>query len=246
MPGSTWSTLFHSCPDAPDPGALVCYKSGSMQKKSMDAIVVPGGGVLADGSVPPWVENRLARVLETAEGEVPVVLLSAGTVYKPHPLDAAGRPIYESVAAAEWLKRRGLPARRICVETASYDTVGNAYFLRVIHSDPRGWRRLRIVSSEFHMARLQAVFGWVFGVIPNEPPYELEFEAVPDVGLTPQVRAVRSKKELSSLAAIRPTMARLQTLAAIHQWLFTEHEAYSMSTRTAPSIGLPEHLLDTY
>ncbi len=166
-----------------------------MPDGSTDAIVVPGGGLLAGGELPPWVENRLARVLETADGDVPIILLSAGTVYKPHPVDAGGWPIFESCAAAEWLKRRGLPARRLFVETASYDTIGNAYFLRTIHTDPRGWRRLRVVTSEFHMPRLRAIFTWVFGAPPASRPYELNFESVPDVGLSFEVRAARAVKE---------------------------------------------------
>jgi hypothetical protein len=212
----------------------------------MDAIVVPGAGLLAGGGVPPWVENRLIRVLEIADGEVPVILLRAGTVHTPHPTDPDGRPMYESCAAASWLRSRGFPAHRLLVETASYDTVGNAYFLRVIHADPRGWRRLRIITSEFHLARLQAVFGWIFAATPADPPYQLEFESVPDVGMNSRALAARTGKEASSLAAVLPVIARIRTLAEIHRWLFTEHEAYAVAFQGRPRAALPADLLESY
>jgi uncharacterized SAM-binding protein YcdF (DUF218 family) len=217
-----------------------------MPNGSTDAIVVPGGGLLAGGELPPWVENRLERVLETADGDAPVILLSAGTVYKPHPVDSGGRPIFESCAAAEWLKRRGLPARRLFVETASYDTIGNAYFLRAIHTDPRGWRRLRVVTSEFHMPRLRAIFTWVFGAPPASRPYELNFESVPDVGLSFEVRAKRAAKEAQSLASTAAVMSRIRTMPEIHEWLFTEHRAYAVACQGNPPDRLPEGLIETY
>ena len=62
-------------------------------------------------------------------GEAPIILLSAYTIHRAPPLDAAGYPLLESVAAAKALLARGVPAAQIWVETASLDTIGNAYLL---------------------------------------------------------------------------------------------------------------------
>jgi len=219
---------------------------GQMPGYSPDAIVVPGGGLLDGGRLPTWVENRLSRALEIAGGDAPVVLLSAGTYYKPHLLAPDGRPIYEARAAAAWLIERGFPASRIYVETASYDTVGNAYFLRVMHTDPRRWRRLRVVTSEFHIPRLRTIFDWMFSAPPVDPPYELEFESVADAGMTDRVRTARAAKEAAGLASFRAVIARVRTLEEIHRWLFTEHEAYAVAFQGKPRADLPEDLMETY
>jgi uncharacterized SAM-binding protein YcdF (DUF218 family) len=45
---------------------------------------------------------------------------------------------------------------------SSYDTVGNAYFSLAIHALPAGWRRLAVVTSDFHMPRSRALFAGVY------------------------------------------------------------------------------------
>jgi uncharacterized SAM-binding protein YcdF (DUF218 family) len=122
-----------------------------------DAVLVPGGGLRPDGALPPFVLNRL-EAAQVLAGEAPIILLSAYTIHRAPPLDAAGYPVLESVAAAKALLARGVPASRIWVETASLDTIGNAYFARVIHTDPAGLRRLLVVNSEFHMPRTRMIF----------------------------------------------------------------------------------------
>jgi hypothetical protein len=251
-----WGSLFHrACRQGPVsqirhgleplPASQAWYTSGRMSDSPVDAIVVPGGGLLLGGEIPPWVEVRLARAMETSRVDVPIVLLSAGTVYKSHPIAANGRPIYESRAAAEWLARRGVSPRRLFVETVSLDTVGNAYFLRTIHTDPRRWRRLRVITSEFHLERVRATFLWIFAARPVGGAYRLEFESVPDVGMNSRVLAARTAKEAASLASIRPLISRTSTLREIHQWLFTEHRAYSVDSQGEPP-ELPDDLIETY
>jgi uncharacterized SAM-binding protein YcdF (DUF218 family) len=148
-----------------------------------DAVLVSGGGLRPDGALPHYVRNRL-EAAQALAGEAPIVPLSARTVHRAPPLDAAGHPVLESVAAAEALLARGVPPPRIWAETASLDTIGNAYFARVILTDPAGLRRRLVVNSEFHMPRTRLIFDWVFGLPPADPPYALEHHAVPDRGLT--------------------------------------------------------------
>src|SRR4051812_13753531 len=148
-----------------------------------DAVLVPGGGLRPDGALPPFVVNRLEAAHALA-GEAPIIVLSAYTIHRAPPLDAAGYPVLEAVAAAKALLARGVPAARIWAETASLDTIGNAFFARVIHTDPAGLRRLLVVNSEFHMPRTRMIFDWIFGLPPAEPPYALDYHTVSDQGLT--------------------------------------------------------------
>src|SRR5574341_227154 len=108
-----------------------------------DAILIPGGGVREGGDLPLWTKRRLDRAIETQRGEF-IITLSAGTLHRPPPSDADGFPIFESIAAAAYLVRRGIEPRRILAETCSYDTIGNAFFSRVVHVDPLGLRKLLI------------------------------------------------------------------------------------------------------
>ena len=105
---------------------------------AFDAILIPGGGLLPDGKPPRWVRERLDKAIEIADARF-FVTLSRGTVHKAPPLDERGFPIDESTASAMYLLDRGVPEDRILTETASLDTIGNAYFSRVIHIDPWRW-----------------------------------------------------------------------------------------------------------
>lgn len=40
--------------------------------------------------------------------------------------------------------------------------MGNAYFSLTIHALPAGWRRLAVVTSDFHMPRSAALFSDVY------------------------------------------------------------------------------------
>jgi hypothetical protein len=192
-----------------------------------DAVIVPGGGLWDGGQIPPWVANRLDEALRLAEDGY-IITLSAGTPYKPPPLDEAGNPVLESVAGAEYLRKRGFPTERVLIENASYDTIGNAYFSRVMHADPAGFQRLCVITSEFHGPRTEAAFRWVFSLPPIHKTYELTFVSVPDVGLTPEVREARHRKERESLKNIAVLQAELDTLPSFHKWLFTKHGAYAI------------------
>jgi hypothetical protein len=196
-----------------------------------DAILIPGNGVGEDGEPPPWVRGRLDRVVRDYRGEY-VLPLSAGTTHRPPPRDVLGFPILEAAVAGRYLLARGVPANRILTETASYDTIGNAFFSRVIHVDPRGFQRLLVIPSEFHKARVEAVFRWGYGLAPRNHSYELTFEAHPDADMDAPALAARRERERESLARLAGPAERITTMREFHRWLFTEHNAYN-AARTA-------------
>jgi Uncharacterized conserved protein len=198
---------------------------------SFDAILVPGGGVRDHGELPEWVRPRLERAAALQQGE-PIILLSAGTPHKPPPLDPHGFPILESRAGAAYLLARGIPASQLLTETASYDTIGNAYFSKVIHVDPRGFRNLLVITSSFHMPRTEAAFRWIYEM--GGSAYDLNFEPVPDADLDPASLSVRAEKERSSLASLNALRTRIRTPLEFHRWLFTEHQAYAAATPRRP------------
>lgn len=201
------------------------------QRSRFDAVLVPGGGVREGGELPAWVKARLDKAREVAGGSY-IITLTAGTTHKAPPLDRDGMPLLESVCGAQYLVQSGYPAQFVLTETASYDTIGNAYFARTIHTDPAGWRKLLIVNSEFHMPRTEIVFRWMFGLAPVQGAYELTFLPVADAGMDSNVLAARRKKEEEAMERLRNLTGRYRTLAAVHKWLFSEHSAYSVADRS--------------
>ncbi|MGK7901750.1 MAG: YdcF family protein [Hormoscilla sp.] len=195
-----------------------------------DAILIPGGGVREGGELPIWVQRRLDRSLDIQQGEY-IITLSAGTTHKPPPLDDKGFPIFEAIGAANYLVKRGWDPKKILTETSSYDTIGNAYFSRVIHIEPRGWRKLLIITSEFHLARTKSIFQWVYGLGVPANYYQLQFESVTDAGIEQEALEARREKERQSLVRLAEIQSQVQSFPQLHEWLFTEHGAYSVSVR---------------
>lgn len=207
-----------------------------------DVILVPGGGVRPGGTVPPWTRARLDHALRLRKDE-PVIALSAGTVHRPPPLDENGFPIFESMAAARYLIEQGMDPNRVLIETCSYDTIGNAYFSRVIHIEPGNYQRLLVITSEFHMPRTESVFRWVFGLDTGNQHYQLHFESVPDEGISRDALCSRYEKEKNSLNQFMETREKIHTLNQLHQWLFMNHDAYSLSRSPEKASG---KILETY
>ena len=125
------------------------------------ALVVPAGGQGEDGP-PPHVAARLERAVHmyTESGyPKPYVITTAwGTPHKPCPHDAAGFERHEAADNARFLVERGVPPSHILEEAVSLETVGNAFFARVMHTETRGLRRLAVINNNFHMPRTRAVF----------------------------------------------------------------------------------------
>jgi DUF218 domain len=213
--------------------------------KTYDAILIPGGGVREGGHLHTWVQCRLDRAIKLHRGEY-FIVLSAGTTYHPPPLDAGGFPIFESVAAARYLMEAGVPPDRILTDTSSYDTIGNAYFSRVIHVEPQGLRRLLVINSEFHMPRTKAVFQWLYGLEPHAIQYELEFESVTDASMPPDLLADRLEKECKSLEHFETIARQIKTMKDCHKWLFTVHDAYNATRRAFRTGDINASVLRSY
>jgi len=200
------------------------------EKPVYDAILIPGGGITDNHSLPTWIQKRFDLALELYRGEY-IIPLSGGTIHKPPPLDSSGRPIFESRVGADYLIGKGIDPRKIFCETASYDTIGNAFFSRVQHVDPAGFRRLLIITSATHMPRTKAIFQWIYGLQSQtgDNDYTLSFKASPDLGLKKEHLDARIRKEQEGLANVIALSKKICTFESFHRWLFLEHGAYSVS-----------------
>jgi hypothetical protein len=200
-----------------------------MAKHSFDCILIPGGGLKPDGSLPAWTSTRLNYVLERADETTWIGLLSGGTVHKPPPLGPDGYPLFESRQAAAYLISKGIEHVKLLTEIASYDTIGNAYYSRLLFAEPFSLTRLHIVTSAFHLPRTMAIFQWVYSLTPFKKEHELSFADVPDEGLGLEALQARREREKISLDKLLPKIKSIQSLEGFNRWLYSEHDAYSPS-----------------
>ncbi|MCF7860805.1 YdcF family protein [Candidatus Woesearchaeota archaeon] len=214
----------------------------------MDAIIIPGGGLNPDGSLPLWTKSRLEKALEIWKGEK-IITLSAGTIHKPNPLDSKGRPILECAAAAKYLKVHGVDSSCILQESCSYDTIGNAYFLRTVHTGPAKLRKLTIINSEFHIQRTKRIFDWIFSLDQSEEDsnksdrYVLKYITVENTGVDKGALSARRNREIQSIKSLNVVIPKIKNMKALHDWLFTEHETYSVGKKPKRASG---NVLDSY
>jgi len=129
-------------------------------------------------------------------------------------------------AAATWIFGGGdSRRRRNSVETRA--PAGNAFFARTDHCDLAGWKKLLVITSEFHAARTEAIFDWIFGASPKRG-YELGYLDTPDDGLAPEEVAARAEREAKSAENVRTKLApTYSTLKAVREFLMCKHDLYS-------------------
>ena len=209
-----------------------------------DAIVILGGGVRDGGALPPWAARRydLALLRRTSE---PMLCLSAGTFHRGLPSDEHGLPIFESVAGARYLTSHGVLPDQVLIEAVSWDTIGNAYYSRLLFADPFRWKKLLVITSQFHMPRSRAIFEWVYGMEPAG--FSLAFEAASDDDMSPAVRKARTEREQASLASFRTGVEKqIRTLNELHPWIYTGHRAYNASGRSGAERERRSDVLESY
>ena len=161
----------------------------------VDAILVLGGGAPpAPDAQLPFVAARCkaAAALWKAAAKKPKILtLSAGTAHVPQLLDARGSVVFEATASAAVIINEGVDPADVFVETTSFDTIGNAFYSRNDHCSLAGWRRLLVITSEFHLARTKAIFDWVYGAAGAEPSGAYELSYLGTAGICVEIKLSR-------------------------------------------------------
>ena len=184
---------------------------------------------------------RAAAELRAARRERPLPLLcvGGGTSHKPRVRDARGFAVPEAHEMARFLvDERGVPRRQVFVESFSDDTIGNIFCARTLHCEWRQWRRLLLVTSDFQVARAEAIAQWVFGLPPQPASftaqkYAITAVGVPDGGaMDAEALEARRVRERASLAAfVRGARAEITDMATAHEFLFQDHNAYAFNTQ---------------
>uniref|UniRef100_A0A7S2QT06 DUF218 domain-containing protein n=1 Tax=Chlamydomonas chlamydogama TaxID=225041 RepID=A0A7S2QT06_9CHLO len=236
--GSTDIAWLQSLANVPSPSNGEAAGQTSVPT-DLDAIIMLAGGQTTEGSgLPTWVERRLDACLDlqrVQKTNCPIVCLGGGTPHKPPILTPRGYVVHESTACADYLIARGASPSRLLKEVSSYDTVGNAYFALTIHVIPGGWRRLGVITSDFHMPRTRTLFQDMSSLVAQDLFRERDrfsfcFIGVSDEGLFEgEVLAARHAKEAAATAAWRHNFSSMTGLADLHHWLHQTHQCYAVS-----------------
>lgn len=207
--------------------------------ESLDAIVVLGGGVPESWKLPPVYVLRRAddavqvlqrRKKSSVDSPLPILCLSAGTAHLPQLLSPNGLPIWESTACAAYLStQHKIPSEDLFVETTSFDTIGNAFYTRTSHTEWNGWRKLLVITNDFHMSRTAAIFDWIFLLLDGNPQqYQLFYLSSENVGLSEEAVRARKQREDQSAINVRERLSQTYTtLPEVYNFMTTKHSLYS-------------------
>lgn len=184
-----------------------------------DAILVLGGGVLPDGTLPLVPRTRVERAVELFRGGIAPRMVLSGLCGLMEPVPA----VSEAAAMAAYAVELGVPREALLLEEESRDTLGNAYFTRERYLEPHGWSSIRVVTSDFHLSRAAWVFRKVLG-----GSYDFSFVSAAS-GLTPRELIDRAVEECRILIFLNEWLQALEEAddAALDRLIEHEHPGYA-------------------
>lgn len=183
------------------------------------AIVVLGGGILPDGTLPLVPRTRVERAAELYRGGIAPRMVLSGRCG----LTDAEPPVTEAAAMAAYAVELGIPREALFLEESSKDTLGNAYFTREHFLEPNGWTSIRVVTSDFHLSRAAWVFRKVLG-----GTYDFSFVSAAS-GLSPRELIDRAVEECRILIFLNEWLQALEEADghALERLMAHEHPGYS-------------------
>ncbi len=220
------------------------------KNKALDAIIVCGGGRPSSATEPPlYVQSRcdISVLLYNhsqqyfGKDKAPKILcLSAGTAHTPQLLHKQSKlPIWESYASGQYILNKYssfVNNKHVYMETVSYDTIGNAYFAKVLFSDVLNWKNIAVITNDWHFKRTKAIFEWIYNIKDSKDNggYNFVFvnlRSVKHKDLNEEERNARIEREEKSLENVYKLQEKFNTLQKVHGFLHLEHSMYACSNK---------------
>lgn len=189
--------------------------------------VVLSGGLNEDLSLPNHVLKRCDYVINNKDAFSHVIVSSRYTLNSPQKLSPQGFVVCESVKISQFLQ----PVLNcpLYLDLASTDTVGSALFVRNLISNVGLFpEKLDVISSDWHIARVEAIFTWAFDLEPYLWKPEIQFVGVSDE----ECSQVRKNHEIWSLENFQSTFASIRDLHEAWRVLLTAHTNYSVDNKS--------------
>ena len=130
----------------------------------------------------------------------------------------------EACAMKEYAETLGVDNKQIFLEEDSKDTLGNAYFTKINILEPKQWKDVIVVTSDFHLERTKYIFDFILG-----PDYKVEY-VLTDTGLSKEKDIELKKQEDKTIKVLKEFIGSDVTLGdteAIGKILFSKHPGYS-------------------
>jgi hypothetical protein len=197
-----------------------------MDNKITKCIVIIGGGFSVD-KLSTYSKDRCNLAIEYYNTfknyyNLKFIVTCFGTCHHPNPIDKNNFTIFESTLQTEYLLEKGINENLIYKESIASDTIGNAFFVKLLLTDVRKWYNLIIITSKFHLDRTKEIFNFLYCKLDNN--YNLEYLSSED---SPnELLNLRIDKEYSSLENFKQNMKNINSLEEFHEWLFQTHECY--------------------
>lgn len=211
---------------------------------SFDAIIIMAGGLDEKGYIHPWVENRMNVALDLyRKHPTKIICTGGGTYHKPPALNKEKFVIHEATACAEYLINNDVDPHDIIKEWGSYDTIASIYFTLLLCIVPRNWRNICVITSDFHMPRVEMLFRWICGLHDH---YHCTFLTAPDDNLDQEIISIRREREQKSLENVEMLVSRIKNKEDFHIWFFSEHKAYACGFLKDNKEKIPESQKRSY
>ena len=183
-----------------------------------DTIVILAHGINSDCTLPEEARMRVRKGVELFRRGGYACLLMSGK----YPARMSSIPLKtEAMAMKDFASKLGVPRSKILVEERSRDTIGNAYFSRLLLRQ-KGKGKITVITSGYHVKRARFIFHKVYG------KHNVRLIGV-DANYPVRKMARTRIAEDCSLKLAKDFFkgVRDQDLVSIGRLICTEHSAYS-------------------
>jgi uncharacterized SAM-binding protein YcdF (DUF218 family) len=141
------------------PGKSIMNPSSTPQSLPYDAIIVLGGGLNPNNTLPLTAQLRVKHAIGLYQQNVaPIVVMSGRwSMLATTPYITTEAETMRQYA----IRNAVIPPDAILAESNSMDTLGNAYYTCINFAQPKNWQRILVVTSDWHVKRSQYLFNLV-------------------------------------------------------------------------------------
>lgn len=134
-----------------------------------DVIIVLAGGIRDSGELPESVHQRIHKAKELFDAQVATRVIMSGRWSQSRNRTP---PTTEAEAMSLYAQVIGIPEKFIHKEEHSQNTAGNAFYSTTHFLKPNNWKKVVVVTSDFHLPRTQYIFNKFLG-----PEYSIRYES---------------------------------------------------------------------
>ena len=202
------------------------------------AVLVLANGLKSTTELSESTLLRCQKALEVYEPEERMILSTGYTINKAPKTNEQGYPVSEATVMARYVAQQGVAPEKILTETHSKDTIGNLYFSRLMHLDPLGIEKVKVVTSAFHMPRVRLITHWLLSdLVPEAQRPQLTYYEAPNAQAHEQALHQIMAKEKAACENIERLKRKIKSQSDFHNWLFQNHIGYCYDFDPEPLQG---------